>query len=177
MTQTRLNDTQLVLLSTAAQREDGSVLPLPDSLAAQPDGARKAIAQLLRRRLIEEAPVMDPGRAWREEEDQRIGLAITDAGRLAIGVQETEANGNHGQQPNSGNEVEENPTTEPRSGSKAELVLNLLRRSEGATLDELMKATGWLPHTTRAALTGLRKKGHVVEKSKRGEATCYWIAA
>jgi len=40
---------------------------------------------------------------------------------------------------------------------------------------ELVTATGWLPHTTRAALTGLRKKGHVVEKTKRDDATCYRI--
>jgi hypothetical protein len=39
----------------------------------------------------------------------------------------------------------------------------------------MVEATGWLPHTTRAALTGLRKKGHVLEKSKRDDATCYRI--
>ncbi len=63
----------------------------------------------------------------------------------------------------------------PRSTTKSELVLSLLQRSEGATLAELVEATGWLPHTTRAALTGVRKKGHAVEKSKRGEVTCYRI--
>ena len=52
----------------------------------------------------------------------------------------------------------------------------LLRREQGATLAELIEATGWLPHTTRAALTGLRKKGHVIERSKRDDATCYRIA-
>ena len=34
-----------------------------------------------------------------------------------------------------------------------------------------------LPHTTRAALTGLRKKGHAVDKFKRDDVTCYRIAA
>lgn len=62
-----------------------------------------------------------------------------------------------------------------RAPSKIAQVLALLRRSEGATLAELVEATGWLPHTTRAALTGLRKKGHVLAKDKRGEATCYRI--
>ena len=38
-------------------------------------------------------------------------------------------------------------------------VVELLRRDRGATIDELIDATGWLPHTTRAALTGLRKRG------------------
>ena len=62
-----------------------------------------------------------------------------------------------------------------RPTTKSELVLSLLQRSEGATLAELIEATGWLPHTTRAALTGVRKKGHAVEKSKRGKETCYRI--
>ncbi|HKX80142.1 MAG TPA: DUF3489 domain-containing protein [Novosphingobium sp.] len=39
----------------------------------------------------------------------------------------------------------------------------------------MVDATGWLPHTTRAALTGLRKKGHVIEKSKRDDVTCYRV--
>lgn len=65
----------------------------------------------------------------------------------------------------------------PRAPSKISLVLDLLRREEGATLAEMVEATGWLPHTTRAALTGLKKKGHTIDKSKRGDVTCYRIAA
>jgi DNA-binding IclR family transcriptional regulator len=61
--------------------------------------------------------------------------------------------------------------------TKASLLLNLLRRENGATLAELVDATGWLPHTTRAALTGLRKKGHVLDKSTRDNVTCYRIEA
>ena len=67
--------------------------------------------------------------------------------------------------------------TAAKPGSKTAQVLGLLRREQGATLEELVKATGWLPHTTRAALTGLRHKGHVIDKSKRDEATCYTIRA
>jgi DNA-binding IclR family transcriptional regulator len=54
--------------------------------------------------------------------------------------------------------------------------VELLRRADGATLAELVEATGWLPYTTRAALTGLRHKGHVIEKTRRGDMTCYRIA-
>ena len=61
--------------------------------------------------------------------------------------------------------------------TKTSIVLDLLRREQGATLAELVALTGWLPHTTRAALTGLRKKGHVLEKSTRADATCYRIEA
>lgn len=59
------------------------------------------------------------------------------------------------------------PAAQPEEpASKSAMVLALLERPEGATLDQLVAATGWLPHTTRAALTGLRKKGHVVESLK-----------
>lgn len=42
----------------------------------------------------------------------------------------------------------------------------LVIRDEGATLDQMIAATGWLPHTTRAALTGLRKAGYAIDSDK-----------
>jgi Protein of unknown function (DUF3489) len=58
----------------------------------------------------------------------------------------------------------------PREGSKLASVMALLRRSEGATIDVLTKATGWLPHTTRAAITGVRKRGYpvILDRSAEG---------
>jgi hypothetical protein len=46
----------------------------------------------------------------------------------------------------------------------------LLCRPEGATICVLTKATGWLPHTTRAAITGVRKRGYsvVLDRSAEG---------
>ena len=69
------------------------------------------------------------------------------------------------------------PASPQPTGTKSVAVIALLSRQDGATLDEMIAATGWLPHTTRAALTGLKKKGHVIVRSKRGEMTCYRIAA
>ena len=51
----------------------------------------------------------------------------------------------------------------PRGGSKLAQVIELLERHHGATIEELIAATGWLAHTTRAVLTGLRKRGYAVE--------------
>ena len=68
------------------------------------------------------------------------------------------------------------PPSAPRE-SKIGKVIALLEREEGATLDEMVATTGWLPHTTRAAMTGLRKKGHTIERSKRGETNCYRITS
>lgn len=53
--------------------------------------------------------------------------------------------------------------------SKVNLVLMMLARPEGATIDQLVTTTGWLPHTTRAALTGLKKKGHTITSEKLGD--------
>ena len=64
----------------------------------------------------------------------------------------------------------------PSKPSKAAAVVALLQRKEGATLADLIAATGWLPHTTRAALTGLRKKGHAIDRIKVDGVTCYRIA-
>ena len=54
----------------------------------------------------------------------------------------------------------------PKPGTKQALVVDLLAREAGATVAEIQAVTGWLPHTTRAALTGLRKRGHVLAGSK-----------
>ena len=67
------------------------------------------------------------------------------------------------------------PDKAPRV-TKSATVIALLQRERGATLAEMIEATGWLPHTTRAALTGLKKKGHVIVRDKRGDVTCYCIA-
>jgi len=65
-----------------------------------------------------------------------------------------------------------------KAQTKAAIVLDLLRRPEGASIEQLVAATGWLPHTTRAALTGLRKKGHAVTSDKpEGAARAYRLAA
>lgn len=66
----------------------------------------------------------------------------------------------------------------PNDGAttKRDLVLALLRRADGASLATISEATGWLPHSARAALTGLRKKGHAIESRKIGTLTTYFLA-
>jgi hypothetical protein len=55
---------------------------------------------------------------------------------------------------------------EVRPATKQALIIDLLRREGGVTLADLVAATGWLEHTTRAALTRLRQAGFAVERSK-----------
>ena len=165
---TKLTDTQLVLLSTAAQNERGSLLPLATSLTASRPAIDKSIASLIKRSFAEEGEVTDANIAWRNDGDIHFGVRITDAGRKAIGLTEESV---PAVTPAAAPEV-----AVEKKQTKAALVVALLQREQGATLDELVAATGWLPHTTRAAMTGLRKKGHDIVKGKRGDITCYSIA-
>ena len=57
-----------------------------------------------------------------------------------------------------------------RDGSKTAQVLDLLKRSGGATMKELLKATGWQPHSLRGFLSGaVRKKRRLTITSAKGE--------
>ena len=61
------------------------------------------------------------------------------------------------------------PQAGPRTGSKSARVLGLLARTSGASLAELMKATGWQAHSVRGFLsTASRKRGIRIESSKNG---------
>jgi hypothetical protein len=55
----------------------------------------------------------------------------------------------------------------PREGTKQQAVLTLLHRIEGATVAQIMDATGWAPHTVRGFFAGLKRKGHTVEGLER----------
>jgi hypothetical protein len=148
----KLNDTQTILLSVASRRDDLAVHPLEGLTAGA--AVNRAIAYLIK-----------AGFAERRDGD---AVFATLAGLAAIGVDLGQG--------------EEEPVTAdlappaPRT-TKSAMLMDLLRRDQGATLPDLIAATGWLPHTTRAALTGLRKKGHAIAKAKRDGLTCYEIDA
>ena len=65
----------------------------------------------------------------------------------------------------------------PRRGTKIAEVIELLQGRDGATLAELVANTGWLPHTARAALTGLRKRGYavVIDRADKARGSVYRI--
>jgi hypothetical protein len=65
------------------------------------------------------------------------------------------------------------PATE--TPTKHQKVIDLLNCDRGATLEELSTLANWLPHSTRAYLTGLKKKGHVVDSDKVDGYRCYRI--
>ncbi len=67
-----------------------------------------------------------------------------------------------------------------RKQTKIDKVQALLRRPSGANLEALCKATGWQPHSVRAALSGLRKKDVTIERrasDKPDGSSTYHLAA
>jgi Protein of unknown function (DUF3489) len=48
------------------------------------------------------------------------------------------------------------------------MLIGMLERAEGASIAEIGARLGWLPHTVRAAITGLRHAGREVTRSKNG---------
>jgi Protein of unknown function (DUF3489) len=188
----KFTDTQLIMLSKAAARDDGiAVVPPKMNKAA----ASKVGASLLARKLMRVTRSKPGMPVWRADDDGRpISLMITRAGRDAIGVDEGEkakqaprSDGKtapHSPSHSNGDGSTSSASTppplnvaSPRAGSKQALVTEMLSANGGATLDALIEATGWLPHTTRAALTALRKRGFSIERSREaGEASMYRIA-
>lgn len=69
---------------------------------------------------------------------------------------------------NEGAAVEAQPI---KIGSKSDTVQKLLARIRGATIEEIGVATSWQPHSIRAFLSGLRKKGKTLLKEERKDGT------
>ncbi len=151
----KLNDLQRVLL-VAASQATARRLDATAHEGIDPAKLKTAVASLLRRKLLEATDACSAEAA--------PSYRITDTGLAAIGAV-TKAP----------TPAAANATTAPQS--KTALVLSLLKRTEGATLDQMVAATGWLPHTTRAALTGLRKRGHGIARTATDDGSVYHIGA
>ncbi len=61
------------------------------------------------------------------------------------------------------------PSASSPAPSRKTALITLLQRLEGATLQQICETFGWLPHSARAALSGLRKAGHGIERRARSE--------
>jgi Protein of unknown function (DUF3489) len=221
----RLSDTQLVILSAAAQRADLSVLPLPDSLNLKGGALNKVMDSLRNRGLIrvlggdggpERVVITSEGMAAiGVEADEDETQATAETGTTAAetdGAAETPApvEEAHGAakraktKPAKGKkarttaratsepEVAGEPSAKPkpRAGTKQAQMIELLKRPEGATVEQIAAATGWQHHTIRGAISGALKKklGLTVEATRtrevgpnktgaKGSSTVYRIVA
>ena len=188
---------QLLILTTAAQRPDHMVLPLPPTIRARGGAQRNLLGALLRMDLVAEVPVDDAAIAWRTDEaGQHHGLRITAAGLAAAGVhadaalESTDADTNTSIEEvaaSTGSDAAaiDEATAEPsaqdapprRPTGKLGEVLQAISAEAGATLAEITTLTGWLPHTARAAVTGLRKRGFDVALIQQNGRKAYRLTA
>ena len=187
----KLTDTQLVILSAAARRQDRAVLPLPKSLRIKGGAVAKTLEGLRKKGLLEEKPAARNAAAWREGEDgRRMMLVITDAGLQAIGVDADEKTGKQSrstktrakkrrggivQKPTAATPKGKESQTAVRPGTKQALLIDLLKRRKGATIEAIVETFDWLPHTARAALTRLRQKGLAIERVRQNGVSRYRI--
>ncbi len=71
----------------------------------------------------------------------------------------------------------ENTIKQPEKGTRAAQLVAMLKRKQGATLADIVKATAWKPHTARAALTGIRKRGfEIISEKPEGKERTYRIS-
>jgi hypothetical protein len=191
---TKLSDTQLVILGAAAQRPNLSVLPLPDSLKLKGGALAKVMESLRNRGLIrvldtdggpERVVITSEGMAAigveQEGGEAAAGAAKPDAAPTsaeagAADEGPTEAAENDGAAAPPASEAEAasgqpagNPTL--RAGTKQAKMIEMLKRPEGATVEQIAAATGWQHHTIRGAISGpLKKKlGLTVEATRTRE--------
>jgi hypothetical protein len=166
---TSLSDTQLVILSTAAQRPEHIALPLPGSLRG--GAAAKVVGALIAKGLLQEvdADLRKGEPMWRETGDGHgTTLVVTKAGLYAIGVEPEDAPTaptcadkapSEDLATDAPNETEAVPKArKPRVGTKQEALIAMLRTPEGATIDEIVAALEWQSHTVRGVLSGALKK-------------------
>ena len=194
----KLTDTQLVLLGAAAQRKDLCLAAPPTLRGAT---AQKVASKLISAGFVKEVKAKASDPIWRRDEGASYALKLTAAGSKAIAVDEVAEPGDAGGESDAlakrdqaailsklgakdarpAEAMEPGPAgpSAPRGGSKLARVIGLLERDHGATIEELIAATGWLAHTTRAALTGLRKRGYAVaiDRSDDKRGSFYRIPA
>jgi hypothetical protein len=198
MSTNKFTDTQLVLLSAAAQHPEGA-LELSSDLKAS--GAKKVVGKLLREGLIEEVPARGILPTWRRDDNhEALALRITKLGLAIIGIEagvaeptaeaapESQDGGNPANKraarrvaaprKKSKNETPKRSTKPSPRDSKQSRVIDMLQRRQGATIATIMKATGWQQHSVRGFLAGVvrKKLGLNLVSDKTDGARVYRIA-
>jgi len=191
----KLSDTQLVLLSNAAKRDDGALV---HHSKLKGPAADEAVAPLLSRKLCKAIPKAGQLPLWkRGPNDEPLSLVITPKGLVAIGVEPegkpAEANspvtqtkrraskltGPKPQKARSAKAATRRQKLTQRANSKIAKVVEMLRRPTGSTVKAIMTATGWQAHSVRGAISGAIKKklGLKVTSELRGDDRFYRVEA
>ena len=190
----KLTDTQLVILSAAAQRDDLAVTAI-DKRAA----TKEAITALLKAKHLRTAPRTGDMALWEKtSEGEQLGLVATPKALKPLGVEEGPVDGvtttvditepprttkraSRAAKAEMGKPAGKSKASPParKAESKLDRIVALMRRAKGATLADMMAATDWQAHSIRGAISGAIKKklGLAVLSEKTGETRFYRITA
>ena len=190
----KLTETQTIILSAGAQRPENIALPLPKGLAGA--AAKMAVTKMIGHGWLEEvdADIRKGEPLWRETGDGHgTTLVVTEAGLLAIGIEPVVASTMTNlrkaklelvTRPKDAPEESPSPTTPKpvaiRAATKQAEIIALIQRPEGASIAEIVEATGWLAHSARGLISGgLKKKLGLPITSEKvtGRGTVYKIEA
>ena len=161
------SDTQSLILSRAATRPGNLALPLPEGLVGA--AAKMVVGKMIARGWLEEveANLRRGEPMWRETGDGHgTTLIATEAGLEAIGIEPVVASAvasSRRAKPRQAADQtpDETDTAKPvaiRAGTKQAQIIAMLQRPEGATVAEMVEASGWLAHTVRGCISGALKK-------------------
>ncbi len=176
---TKLSETQTIILTAGAQRPDNIAMPLPKGLAGA--AAKMAVTKMMMHGWLQEVDANlrrgDP--LWRETGDGHgTTLVVTDAGLAAIGIEPVVVK-TVAAVPKKIDEAPAAKLPTTRKGTKQAMLIARLQDSKGATMDEIIAATGWQAHTVRGAISGAlgKKLGLVVTSMKEeGRGRVYRIS-
>jgi hypothetical protein len=171
ITKINLTDHQRCVLQTASCSANLNVWPLPQRLGLSKGSATIVVKGLLKKGLIAERAALGHDAIWREAEDGRpMTLVITKAGLAAVGMlpeiadDRKQAADKSAQKAHDGAKhgptapVSQNQQRRPRAGSKLAMLVGLLERDGGATVDEMAAALNWQHHTVRGVMSGALAK-------------------
>lgn len=159
------SDTQTLILSRAATRPGNLALPLPEGLVGA--AAKMVVGKMIARGWLEEveANLRRGEPMWRETGDGHgTTLIATEAGLEAIGIEPLAASAVASARKAKAKAEpapDDTDTVKPvaiRAGTKQAQIIAMLQRAEGATVAEMVEATGWLAHTVRGCISGALKK-------------------
>ncbi|KJS41405.1 MAG: hypothetical protein VR71_18720 [Roseovarius sp. BRH_c41] len=167
----KLTDTQTIILSAGAQRPDNLAMPLPKGLHGA--AARKVVSMMIGRGWLEEidANIRKGAPLWRETGDGHgTTLVVTDAGLLAIGIEPVVVKTMAAIRIHAAQPPAPKPPN-PRAGTKQAMLIAFLERPEGASMAEIVEATGWQAHSARGFMSGALKEklGLVLTSVKEDE--------
>lgn len=181
------SDTQSLILSRAATRPGNLALPLPEGLVGA--AAKMVVGKMIARGWLEEveANLRRGEPMWRETGDGHgTTLIATEAGLEAIGIEPGVASAvtsARRARPKPAQASEDNGTAKPvaiRPGTKQGQIIAMLQRPEGATVAEMVDASGWLAHTVRGCISGALKKKlglPIAAEKVEGRGTVYKLPA